>query len=88
MSEMVERVKLALREELKRIGYGVGTINAAQLADALARAAIAAMRQPTEDMVCAGDEQIIAALHDVTGFLRNPTPAEAAWQAMIDEALK
>lgn len=52
-----------------------------------ARAAIKAMQEPTEVMYCAGDERIIEALHDLTGILRNPTPAQDAWRAMISAAL-
>lgn len=39
-----DQVAQALREELKNIGYGVGTINAGQLSDHLAQSAIVALR--------------------------------------------
>jgi hypothetical protein len=42
--ELIEQVATALLEELKKVGYGVGTINAGQLSDALAPAAIDAVR--------------------------------------------
>ena len=55
----------------------------------MARAAIAAMRDAPEDIVCVGDEAIVACLND---HPRDPTfargmPAELAWRAMIDAAL-
>jgi len=43
MTEMQERVAIALRDELVQIGYGIGTINAGQLSEVLARAAIGAI---------------------------------------------
>lgn len=73
---MVERVAMALREELKNIGYGVGTINAGQLSDVLARAAIEAMREPTDNMILEGN--------DVAGY-ENP---QQVWEVMINAALK
>jgi len=48
----------------------------------LARAAIAAMREPTEEMVRAGEKEFIAS--DVACCME---PAEDCWQAMIDAAL-
>ncbi len=71
---MIERVANALREELQKIGYGVGTINAGQLSDALARAAIEAMREPTEEMWLAD------------GLVDHMHPTDA-WEIMIDAAL-
>ena len=54
MSEMVERVAKALAREYDRDpetdNVGLGT----QLSTAMARAAIAAMREPTEAMLYAG----------------------------------
>ena len=47
-----------------------------------ARAAIAAMREPTEKMVRAGEKEFIAS--DVACCME---PAEDCWQAMIDAAL-
>lgn len=73
----IERAVLAMMAE-RNAGYGPVT---------QVRAVIKAMREPTEAMVCAGDEKIIEALHDVTGVLRNPTPAHQSWQAMVDAAL-
>ncbi len=49
MSEITDHVTKSLCEELHKIGYGVGTINAGQLASALAQAAIKAMRVLPED---------------------------------------
>lgn len=39
-AELEERVTKAIRDELRNIGYGVGTINADQLSAVLARAAV------------------------------------------------
>lgn len=81
MSEMVERVARAIAEE----------INGGKFDDARwynddqrdvhrrrARAAIEAMREPTEAMLTAGDSAMI----------RKDDAAADAWQAMVDEALK
>jgi len=51
-------------------------------------ATIERLREPTEQMVCVGDEKIIEALQDHTFALRDPTPAKACWQAMFDEAIR
>lgn len=83
MSEMVERVAKAILETMDLTDGLDGTA-----AENYARAAIEAMREPTEAMFCAGDERIIEALNDHTRILRHVTPAQDAWQAMIDEALK
>lgn len=48
-----------------------------------ARAAIGAMREPTEAMVDAGSD-----IEDIDGNDIGLTAAQDAWQAMIDEALK
>lgn len=79
-----------MRDDMKdRIGrviaFGMGTD---ETPEEIAHKVLAAMREPTEAIVCAGDEQIIAALNDHTFALRDPTPAKAAWQAMIDAALQ
>lgn len=62
MSEMVERVKQALLE--------------CKPGESMARAAIAAMREPTPDMLWAGDLQLDCGRE------------KECWQAMIDAALK
>lgn len=40
-------------------------------------------REPTDEMVVAGDERIIEALNDHTFALRPITPADDAYRAMI-----
>ena len=89
MSEMIERVAEALTRD------GFARLQSLQTKDedayqawrekvwptslAAARAAIAAMREPTESMVAASDREWDGRMsHRSTG----------AWQAMIDEALK
>lgn len=49
---------------------------------------LAAMREPADSMVVAGDERIIEALQDHTFALREKTPATDCWQTMIDKALE
>jgi hypothetical protein len=66
MSEMVERVARALRNNKASLSNPE--------ADALARAAIAEMREPTADMVSAG-------------MLAEGTTLPAEYRAMIDQAL-
>lgn len=84
MSEIIERGAEAMRQKRREL--------IAQPLDRiwpdLMRAAVEAMREPSEAMVCVGDEKIIEALHDLTGILRNPTPVAAAYEAMIDAALE
>lgn len=53
----------------------------------LARAAIEAMREPTDAMVVNGDEKIIEFLNDHSFAIRPTTPAQASYTAMIDAAL-
>lgn len=81
MSEMLDRVIVAISSEM-----GQHPKNA--VCERAARAVLEAMREPTEPMFCAGDEHIIAALNDHGGVRRDPTPAQGAWQAMINEALR
>lgn len=75
MSEMVGRVARAIEDvRARRRQFGNQGIPDSE---AFARAAIEAMRVPTEAMVV---EVLQTAARDV--------PAERMWQAMIDEALK
>ena len=67
MSTMVKRVAQALQQEM-----GTAPIDEAT-SFALARAAIAAMREPTEEMVLA--------------WIRAPGAITGGWQGMIDAAL-
>lgn len=70
MSEMVERVANVLMRE------GIGFTATKDDAEAMARAAIASMREPTEAMVKAG--------FDEDNLYRHPSES---WPAMIDAAL-
>lgn len=92
MAEMVERVARAIckseRGNPDYVGPGADPNFPAWTKYQLkARACILAMREPTETMFCAGDEHIIDALNDHGGVRRDPTPAQGAWNAMIDAAL-
>jgi len=78
MSEMIERVA----EIIHKYPYFTG-----EECKAIAKAAIAAMREPTDDMVAAG-----AVFHirerDLNGYNKSKNDAKVSWQAMIDEALE
>jgi hypothetical protein len=68
MSTMVKRVARALQQEMGTAPFDEPA------AFALAHAAIAAMREPTEEMVLA--------------WIRAPGAIKGGWQAMIDAALE
>ena len=68
MSSMIERVAQALQQEMGTAPFDEAT------SFALARAAIAAMREPTEDMLDA--------------WARAPGAIKGGWQGMIDAALE
>ena len=71
MSTMVERVAQALQQEM-----GAAPLDETAASFALARAAIAAMREPTEEMLNAGHEA------------RAKATVNGIWHAMIDAALE
>ena len=68
MSTMVKRVARALQQEMGTAPFDEAT------SFALARAAIAAMREPTEEMI--------------DGWIRAPGAITGGWQGMIDAALE
>ena len=68
MSTMVKRVAQALQQEMGTAPFDEAT------SFALARAAIAAMREPTEEMI--------------DGWIRAPGGIKGGWQGMIDAALE
>ena len=68
MSSMIERVAKALQQEM-----GTASFDEPPSSVALARAAIAAMREPTEEMIVA--------------WIRAPGAIKGGWQGMIDAAL-
>jgi hypothetical protein len=91
MSEMVERVALAIREELVRqyrdderhkCPAGPAYYEEAISPTLIANVAIAAMREPTEAMVKAGNTAI---RHRIELGLH--TESDSAWRAMIDATL-
>lgn len=75
MSEMVERVAKAIEAEVDKLN---DVRNIQGFYEEIARAAIAAMREPTDGMV----ETAFSLLPD-----RDPWPI-AVWRAMIDESLR
>ncbi len=80
--EMVERVKAAIwqtREHPEIDAPITATID--RTLDRLARAAIAALREPTTAMVKAGIAGPVT--HQAPGH-----PLKAAWRAMVDAALE
>lgn len=79
MTEMIERVAVAIETELKKTAISNGNVimlSRGQKLEGAARAAIEAMREPTEAMVLAGAK--------VGGRII----ATAAWDVMIAEAMK
>lgn len=91
MSEMVKKVAQALADEIASPKYAAldsvpGKDTALDLTKGLARAAIAAMRDPTKAMEEAADDL------DDWGCPSDPGAGNASalahWTAMIDEALK
>ena len=68
MSTMVERVAQALQQEMGTAQFEPPS------SFALARAAIAAMREPTEEMIVA--------------WIKAPGAITGGWQGMIDAALE
>ena len=69
MSTMVKRVAQALQQEM-----GTAPFDEPASSLALARVAIAAMREPTQEMLDA--------------WIRAPGAIKSGWQAMIDAALE
>jgi hypothetical protein len=53
-----------------------------------ARAAIEAMREPTDGMIVAGDDRILKHLNSQEMMSAIPTPSQNCFTAMIDEAMK
>ena len=84
MSEMVRKVGAALKRAWPVDSEGLCCLTPDEL-DAMARAALAAMREPTEAMVGAGD-----GCHEYYPFsssVSSAADAETVWRAMIDAAL-
>jgi hypothetical protein len=80
MNEMIERVAKALRERLDI------TLNEHDgFYEGLARAAIEAMREPTDEMMVDGEWKEKSLM---TFAPREESPSLRVWQAMIDSALK
>ena len=89
MTEMIERVAKALfLKNNPRLSWEKASRESTDHFRSVAKIAIEAMREPTEAMLVSGDEQIIEFLKDHIFALRDSTPAAAAWQLMIDKALK
>ena len=78
MSEMIERVAKAIKET-NTAGVPLLKTHAEQYYQDLAKAAIEAMREPTQDMIRIGE----VAFFDSSDF-----EVKDAWGRMIDNALK
>lgn len=92
MSEMVERVARAMAvkdkgddhwDVMSEDGDGYGYVGKNEYRE-MARAAILAMREPTEGMVQRAQESY----HGGMEWGLSDVEMAAVWQAMIDEALK
>ena len=77
---MVKRVTAAIAAACREAATWGDEYCSPEMAEAAARAAIEAMREPTRLMILAGD------LSD--GATSGPTNLEVAWRAMIDAALR
>lgn len=88
MSEMIDRVKLALKDTADEWAAGEGSDELVDWRDdfchTLARAAIEAMREPTEEQTRAGH---LAFDLLPFGIAPGPFTIQKIWRAMIDEAL-
>lgn len=85
MSEMVERIKAALERKRHELKHSPGDDEPDVLCygEEYARAAITAMREPTEEMIDAGVDD-----YPGEGLLAHgPVFARCIWEAMIDAAL-
>lgn len=84
MSEMTTRVATAIEQATKEQTHGYDDFPASGLDfDVIACAAVAAMREPTEEMLRAAMYRSVS-----TGMGESRAEAEEEWRAMIDEALK
>lgn len=84
-SEMVERVAGALHAAHAEVGWPA---DECETCDKLARAAIEAMREPTEAMIRAGEPVVYDCYSLEPGEGLDENPALPTWQAMIDAALQ
>jgi hypothetical protein len=92
LANMVERVAAAIADEEEHCGAEALTICSADVCDCrrTARAAIAAMREPTEAMLDAGADAKIRCDEDEERGDLTPsriTVPDAVWGSMIDAAL-
>lgn len=79
MSEMVERVAMAIHVTMDAPAWDRTSVLTRDVMRVRARAAIAAMREPTEDM-----RDALSA----TGKMWRELNSETVWQTYIDAALK
>lgn len=92
MSEMIDRVAIAFREKLipfvaEKTPWPDMEESARENYRLAARAAIAAMREPTGKMRDAGSERFTKCGSLEPGEGLDEDPAEPLWQAMIDAIL-
>lgn len=82
MSEMIERIKLALRANARTGDDGGIYIDLWMDGDDIAKSVIAAMREPTEAMLAAGEK-----CDEGRYFTEGCAEPDKHWRAMIDAAL-
>ena len=87
MSEMIERVARAIFTEANAASSGYGEWCTDDMANAAARAAIEAMREPTEAMIDAGDDICPIARGTESHKMSGGVVPEDYWRAMIDAVL-
>lgn len=89
MSEMVERVARNINEMIANLAHpvGMGIGLPEQAAQAVAVIAIAAMREPTAEMIEAADEICPIARGTESHRISGGKVPEDYWHAMIDAAL-
>lgn len=83
MSEMIERVAVAVRTAFTDAELNNPRISFEELTDILARAAIEAMREPTETMILPGYD----ALMEWDARTGEDNGIADIWSAMVDSAL-
>lgn len=88
MSEIIRRVGQAIAAELVRQELAGEDFDEAESNDAIGKAAIWAMREPTEPMIDPGREVVFKDRMRSNGGRTKAGVAIDVYQAMIDEAMK
>lgn len=89
-NSMIERVAKAIYDanpEAQRFTWSYADSFLKEQARRMGRAAIEAMREPTEDMLNAKAENVLGTVESINSYLDYHS-AEQIWRSMIDEILK